>query len=151
MVMIFCHLLQISSIDHQYFRNCSRLQGLYLSHNQITHIHDDTFMHLTCLKYLDLNHNQLAYICVSCIHTSRLQVLMLNHNHLSKLDLTHVDTEFTNLKIILMENKFRHPNDITSRISSLQLYQLRKKSSVHETGIHLCISPKESVTIMKHL
>ncbi|KAH9645155.1 hypothetical protein HF086_005700 [Spodoptera exigua] len=58
---------------------------LYLQHNQISSLADDSFVSLKHLEYLDLSYNRIQKLNLTLMNLKMLKTIDLSHNHLLKL------------------------------------------------------------------
>ncbi|CAH1787784.1 unnamed protein product, partial [Owenia fusiformis] len=90
-------LISNSSV-HLLFRNCSQLQHIDLSHNDITDIDSDAFVDTTGLEVLNLSGNKIKRIMFTLTGLKSLKLLNLSNNHIQTIDET-TKMEIDELKI----------------------------------------------------
>ncbi|XP_063239522.1 protein slit-like [Bacillus rossius redtenbacheri] len=116
---------QLSSLHQDTFIDNKNLIAIDISHNRISSIPQKLFQGLRYLEYLDLSKNQLREIHRETFTgLSNLDKLLLNNNFIKSLDET-VFGDLTNMRVLDLEhNNLAHfPRNILRNISSLVLFQ----------------------------
>nr|XP_046239748.1 amphoterin-induced protein 1-like [Scatophagus argus] len=109
----------------------SRLHSLLLSHNGLTFLSSEAFVHVTKIRYLDLSSNGLRqldeYIFEPLEH---LEVLLLYNNNISQIDRSAFSGLFSLQRLYLSQNQIsRFPLELVKERSRLETLRLLDVSS----------------------
>ncbi|TKS71770.1 Amphoterin-induced protein 1 AMIGO-1 [Collichthys lucidus] len=109
----------------------SKLHSLLLSHNSLTFLSSEAFVHVTKVRYLDLSSNGLRLLDENIFQPlEHLEVLLLYNNRISQIDRSAF-SDLSNLqKLYLSQNQIsRIPLELVKERSRLETLRLLDVSS----------------------
>ncbi|RNA05404.1 amphoterin-induced 1-like [Brachionus plicatilis] len=120
--------VNVDQIPYNFFANCTHLEHLNLSKNQISSLDSHVFFFNKNLRYIDLSNNQLGIIDLTIFsHLKYLKSIFLQNNLITQID-NEFSNENTHLKYVyLTENKiYRLDCQISNRKVNLLKLDLCK-------------------------
>lgn len=137
----------------------SRLDSLLLSHNGLTFLSSEAFVHVTQLRYLDLSSNGLRLLDELIFEPlEHLEVLLLYNNRISQIDRTAFSGLSNLQRLYLSQNQIsRFPLELvkersrketlklldvsSNRIKALPLYELQALPAWIKNGLYFHNNP----------